>query len=412
MGSTRFYSYVTRNNLPTAKLVNFISFKAHGVGNGLRIAWRGKGRNVDASGLAVGGAAVGKHLEGAGGVGHFLIEAANRGSVVRSIDDNAMGCLAGEHVLTFLNNVCIRGICIFPSKGDTVGGLAGYVHIGHRVARRFGLEVRYIGAGGHAFGAAVCKHLEGAVGVGMLRFESADDSGVVVDDNAGRGCSIKYVIALFDYVCTYVVSISPLNGDRVGGYVGGDNITHGIASRQGGKAGGVALGAYVVVYAAAVGLHPCNVVCLAVKTSEGVGDGGTADGYVVFIDINSNLAIVNVNFAVDNFPCSGAVVLGPAEIHGVSGNAFVIVGQAGGSVASRRSGEGLHTAFGACGGATVTFHLHVIGGFGIKVVELKAGGSGRILFDKSRSTGGNLDVVHIEAVARFMRGVVFGVFPF
>ena len=323
-----------------------------------------------------------------------------------------MGCLAGEHVLTFLNNVSIRGVRVFPSKGDTVGGLAGDVHVGHGVARRFSLEVRHIGAGGHALSTAVSKHLEGAAGVGMRRFESADDSGVVVDDNAGRGCSIKYVIALFDYVCTYVVSISPLNGDRIGGYVRGNHITHRIASRQGGETGGVALGAYVVVYAAAVGLHPCNVVCLAVKTSEGVGDGGTADGYVVFIDINSNLAIVNVNFAVNNFPCSGAVVLGPAEIHGVAGDAFVIIGQVSGGVTSRGGGEGFHIAFRTCGRTAVAFHLHIIGCFGVKVVEHEAGGSGRILFDKSGSTGGNLNVVHIEAVACFMRGVVFGVYPF
>ena len=324
-----------------------------------------------------------------------------------------MGGHIAEHFFTFFNNVSFRGVRVFPSEGNAVGSLAGDVHIGHRVARRFGLEVRNFGAGGHAFSTAVCKHREGAVGVGMLRFESADGGGVVrsIDDNTGCGCSIKYIIALFDYVCTCIVVIRPMDSDRICGYVGGDNITHGIASRQGGETGGVALGAYVVVYAAAVGLHVCDVGCLAVEAAEGVGDGSAVGSYVVFIDINSNLAIVNINFAVDNFPCSGAVVLGPAEIHGVSGNAFVIVGQAGGSVTSCWSGEGLHTAFGACGGATVTFHLHVIGGFGIKVVELKAGGSGRILFDKSRSTGGNLNVVHIEAVALFVCHTVLLVFP-
>ena len=154
------------------------------------------------------------------------------------------------------------------------------------------------------------------------------------------------------------------------------------------------------MYAAAVGPHSHGVCCFTIEIGEVVCDGSAVDVYIVFIDVDGNFAIVDVGFAIDNLPCGGTVVLSPAEIHGVSGDAFVIVVQAGGSVTSCRSGEGLYTAFRACGGATVTFHLHVIGGFGIKVVELEAGGSDGLLFDKSGSTGGNLDVVHIETIAR------------
>ena len=315
--------------------------------------------------------------------------------------------------------VACRSLCaviLVPAVGDSVVGGEAFEVLGPwegSFSRAWSGESGDVDASGQAFGAAVGKHLEGAVGVGVSCFEAANDGGEVfgIDDNTGCGCSIKYIIALFDYVCTCIVVIRPMDSDRICGYVEGDNITHGIASRQGGETGGVALGAYVVVYAAAVGFHPHGVGCFAGEAAKSVNDGSTVDGYVVFIDINSNLAIVNVNFAVDNFPCSGAVVLGPAEIHGVSGNAIVIVGQAGGSVASGRSGEGFHTAFGTCGGATVAFHLHIIGGFGIKIVEHEAGGGGRILFDKSGSTSGNLDVVHIDTVVVGRPVAVFFIFP-
>ena len=123
--------------------------------------------------------------------------------------------------------VACRSLCaviLVPAVGDSVGGGEAFEVLGPgegSFSRAWSGESGDVDASGQAFGATVGKHLEGASGVSLVLVETADGGGVVrgIDDNTGCGCSIKYIIALFDYVCTNIIGIRPMDSDRVSGYV-------------------------------------------------------------------------------------------------------------------------------------------------------------------------------------------------